>query len=188
MLIPSRKRSTLFEKVPTAIRRRCSRRVEVRRGSSDMKHRLATLESILGSQRQWPTFRLMAGRKASSASSMRKARTLWSFIRNPRLSWSVGRAKRLASFNMTTQPLRLDMKPQVECAETLASHFYTDPAVLVSEKKKVFLRTWQLVGTLGQPCGEVNGVQRTIADPESFFTVDVVGEPVVITRDKSGTL
>lgn len=89
---------------------------------------------------------------------------------------------------MTTPPLHLDMKPQVECAETLASHFYTDPAVLLREKTNIFLRTWQLVGTLSQSCGEVNGVKRTIADPESFFTVDVVGEPVVITRDKSGTL
>ena len=89
---------------------------------------------------------------------------------------------------MTTPPLHLDMKPQVECAETLASHFYTDPAVLLREKTNIFLRTWQLVGTLSQSCGEVNGVKRSIADPESFFTVDVVGEPVVITRDKSGTL
>jgi choline monooxygenase len=89
---------------------------------------------------------------------------------------------------MTTKPLHLDMNPQVECAETLASHFYTDPGMLVREKEKIFRRTWQLVGTLTQACGEVNGAQRTIADPESFFTVDVAGEPVVITRDKSGTL
>ena len=82
----------------------------------------------------------------------------------------------------------LDINAQVECAETLSARFYTDPAVLDLEKERIFRRTWQWVGTLSQRCGEVNGVQRTIADPESFFTAEVVGEPVVIVRDKAGTL
>lgn len=89
---------------------------------------------------------------------------------------------------MTTKPLHLNVNPQVECAETLASRFYTDPSILLLEKGKIFHRTWQLVGTLSQPCGEVNGAKRTIADPGSYFTVEVAGEPVVITRDKPGTL
>jgi choline monooxygenase len=89
---------------------------------------------------------------------------------------------------MTTKPLRLDVNEQIECAQTLASRFYTDPAVLEIEKARIFRRTWQLVGTLGQACGEVNGVKRTIADPESFFTADLVGEPIVVVRDKQGTL
>src|SRR5205823_14657537 len=87
---------------------------------------------------------------------------------------------------MTTKPLHLDMHEQIECAHTLASRFYTDPAILEIEKTRVFQRTWQLVGTLHQPCGEVNGTNRTISDPESFFTVDVVGEPVIVVRDKQG--
>jgi choline monooxygenase len=89
---------------------------------------------------------------------------------------------------MTGNPVRLDVNPQLECAETLASRFYTDPAILELEKAQIFLRTWQLVGTLSQPCGELNGVKRTIADPETYFTADVAGEPVVVVRDKSGTL
>jgi choline monooxygenase len=89
---------------------------------------------------------------------------------------------------MTTKSVHLDMNPQVECAETLASRFYTDPSMLPREKEKIFLHTWQLVGTLSQSCGEVNGVKRTIADPESFFTFDLAGEPIVVTRDKAGTL
>ncbi len=92
---------------------------------------------------------------------------------------------------MTTKPtetLRLDVNEQIECAHTLASRFYTDPAILDIEKARIFRRTWQLVGTLGHDCGEVGGQKRTIADPESFFTADVGGEPVVITRDKQGTL
>jgi choline monooxygenase len=89
---------------------------------------------------------------------------------------------------MTGNPVRLDVNPQLECAETLASRFYTDPAILALEKAHIFLRTWQLVGSLSQPCGEVNGVKRTIADPETYFTADVAGEPVVVVRDKSGIL
>src|SRR5271167_1032338 len=89
---------------------------------------------------------------------------------------------------MTNEPFQLDVNPQLESAETLASRFYTDPAVFTLEKERIFRRTWQLVGALSQPCGEFQGVQRTIAEPETFFTFDVAGEPVVVTRDKSGTL
>jgi choline monooxygenase len=89
---------------------------------------------------------------------------------------------------MQAKPLHLDMREQIESAQTLASRFYTDPAVLDIEKRRIFLRTWQLVGTLQQSCGEVNGSKRTISDPESFFTADVAGEPIVIVRDKQGDL
>ena len=89
---------------------------------------------------------------------------------------------------MTDNPVRVDVNPQLECAETLASRFYTEPSVLALEKEKIFLRTWQLVGTLSQPCGEVNGTKRTIADPESYFTMDLAGEPVVVVRDAAGKL
>src|SRR5216684_8860170 len=89
---------------------------------------------------------------------------------------------------MITKPLRLDMHEQIECAQTLASRFYTDPAILDIEKQRIFRRTWQLVGTLNQSCGEVNGTPRTISDPESFFTTDVAGEPVIVVRDKLGEL
>ena len=92
---------------------------------------------------------------------------------------------------MTTNPTHaagLDVHERIESAETLASRFYTDPSILDLERKRIFLRSWQLVGTLEQGCGEVNGVRRSIADPESFFTADVAGEPIVVTRDKQGTL
>jgi choline monooxygenase len=89
---------------------------------------------------------------------------------------------------MNTKPLQLDVNEQIECAQTLASKFYTDPAILDIEKTRIFLRTWQLVGTLSHACGEVDGVKRTIADPESFFTADVAGEPVIVVRDKQGVL
>ena len=89
---------------------------------------------------------------------------------------------------MTSKPFRLDVNPQLECAETLASRYYTDPAMLSLEKQRIFRRTWQLVGTLSQSCGEAQGAKRTIADPETFFTFDVAGEPIVVTRDRAGAL
>jgi choline monooxygenase len=95
---------------------------------------------------------------------------------------------------MTTKPINLDVYRQIESAQTLASTFYTDPSILEAEKARIFRRTWQLVGTLNTACGESdeagkqNARRRTIADPESFFTVDVMGEPVVIVCDKQGTL
>jgi len=81
-----------------------------------------------------------------------------------------------------------DVHAQIASAFTLASNFYTDPAVLDLEKSRIFRRTWQLVGTLSQPCGSNGSSSQTIADPETFFTADVTGEPVVIVRDKQGTL
>jgi choline monooxygenase len=89
---------------------------------------------------------------------------------------------------MNPKPTPLDVNPQLECAETLASRFYTDPAILALERERIFRRTWQLVGSSDRPCGEVNGKKRTIADPETYFTADVAGEPVVVVRDKTGTL
>jgi choline monooxygenase len=89
---------------------------------------------------------------------------------------------------MTSKPLHLDVNQQIECAHTLASRFYIDPAILEIEKDKIFRRTWQLVGTLDHSCGEINGVKKTISDPETFFTTDVAGEPLLVVRDKTGTL
>ena len=89
---------------------------------------------------------------------------------------------------MQSKPLHLDVHEQIECAHTLASRFYTDPTILEIEKSRIFRRTWQLVGTLSRSCGEENGVKRTIADPESFFTADLAGEPIIVVRDKQGEL
>src|ERR1700741_4370742 len=89
---------------------------------------------------------------------------------------------------MQTKPLNLDVHQQIECAQTLASRFYTDPTILKIEKTRIFRRTWQLVGTLSHSCGEGSGVKRTTADPESYFTADVAGDPIIIVRDKEGTM
>src|ERR1700680_1334490 len=89
---------------------------------------------------------------------------------------------------MANQSLHLDVNEQIECAQTLASRFYIDATILEIERSKIFRRTWQLVGTMQQVCGEVNGIKRTIADPETFFTAELAGEPIVVVRDKQGVL
>ena len=89
---------------------------------------------------------------------------------------------------MLNKPLHVDMNEQIECAQTLASRFYTDPAILGVERERIFRRTWQLVGTLSQSCGEANGQRRTICDPETFFTAEIANEPVLVVRDKQGAL
>ena len=88
---------------------------------------------------------------------------------------------------MTTRPLQPEIHEQIECAFTLASKFYTEPSVLAIERDKIFRRVWQLVGTVHQPCGSTDS-RKTIADPETFFTAEVAGEPVIVVRDKQGVL
>lgn len=46
---------------------------------------------------------------------------------------------------MTTKPIRADVNSRLECAETLASRFYADPAIPALEKERIFRRTRQLV-------------------------------------------
>lgn len=56
-------------------------------------------------------------------------------------------------------------------AETLPARWYTDPRFLELEKNRIFYKTWQ-------PVGRVEQVLR----PGDFFTCEVVGQPLVVTR------
>ncbi len=78
---------------------------------------------------------------------------------------------------MTDTKLNLDVHERVEAAWTLASRFYTDPAILELEKQRVFNRTWQMVGA-----------RDKVANPGDFFTCDVAGEPVVVVRGADAVL
>jgi choline monooxygenase len=62
-------------------------------------------------------------------------------------------------------------------AETLASRWYLDPAALELERDRIFARTWQFAGPLAQ-----------VAKSGDYFTADVAGEPVLVTRDGEGRL
>jgi choline monooxygenase len=94
---------------------------------------------------------------------------------------------------MPDTPIAVDLHEKIECAHTIESKFYNDPAILATEKAKIFRRTWQLAGTLNYACGpgpgdDANAAARTISDPETYFTADIAGEPVVVVRDKLGVL
>lgn len=62
-------------------------------------------------------------------------------------------------------------------AETMPSRWYVDPAILQLEKEKIFWQTWQPVGRADM-----------VARPGDYFTCDVVGERLVITRGVDGRL
>lgn len=62
-------------------------------------------------------------------------------------------------------------------AETMPSRWYLEPAFLEAEKEKIFWKTWQ-------PVGRTDMVARA----GDYFTCEVVGEPLVVTRTLSGEL
>jgi choline monooxygenase len=62
-------------------------------------------------------------------------------------------------------------------AWTLPARWYIEPSFLELEKVKIFWRTWQ-------PVGRVDMVLR----PGDYFTCEVLGEPLVVTRDWQGQL
>src|SRR5215813_10016533 len=71
----------------------------------------------------------------------------------------------------------LTVDPRIERAATLPSAAYNDPAVLELEKRSVFGRSWNLIGRLDQT-----------REPGDFFTATIADEPVIVVRDKSGSL
>jgi choline monooxygenase len=67
--------------------------------------------------------------------------------------------------------------PDIATAETIPASWYTDPAMLERERSAIFRRTWQYAGALDDVTAE-----------GSFAAVDVLGIPIVLTRDTDGTL
>ncbi len=60
---------------------------------------------------------------------------------------------------------------------TLPFDWYTNPDVLRLERERIFRSTWQYAGRADQ-----------VAEPGSFFTCDAAGVPVVVVRDKEGSV
>ncbi len=65
----------------------------------------------------------------------------------------------------------------LEQARTIPSDWYFDPEIYAAECQSVFARTWQQVGRLDQ-----------LAEPGSFFTTELAGEPILVLRDQAGVL
>ena len=66
---------------------------------------------------------------------------------------------------------------RLQFASTIPSEYYVDAEVLRSEIRNVFGRTWQLVGHSAQ-----------VRDVGQYFTAEIGGEPVLITRANDGVV
>ena len=83
---------------------------------------------------------------------------------------------------MTTLDLNDDLNdyvstPDLTRAATLPSRWYTYPEFLQLEKERIFWKTWQWVGSAS-----------LVKRPGDLFTADLLGEPLVITRNQTGEL
>jgi len=65
----------------------------------------------------------------------------------------------------------------LERAHTIPSAWYLDPTIYTAECRTVFVNTWQAAGRLDQ-----------LAEPGSFLTTDIAGEPIAVVRDQEGIL
>lgn len=62
-------------------------------------------------------------------------------------------------------------------ARTIPSLWYLSPEQLARERREVFGRAWLLAGRADQ-----------VSRPGSYFTADLAGEPLLVTRDEAGQL
>ncbi|MEO5881823.1 MAG: aromatic ring-hydroxylating dioxygenase subunit alpha [Caldimonas sp.] len=78
-------------------------------------------------------------------------------------------------------PFAFSVDPDVTRARTLPSEFYLDPAVHAATRERVFARTWQWLGDLGD-----------VAEPGSLSPREMLAghldEPLLLARDASGEL
>ena len=69
------------------------------------------------------------------------------------------------------------VREPLERAWTLPPKAYTDHRVFDAEVEGIFNREWVCVGRTDQ-----------VAEPGDFMSVDLISQPIVITRDRSGDL
>jgi len=71
----------------------------------------------------------------------------------------------------------LHIDADISRAWSIPVEFYADPKVYDLEKQKIFRRRWQMVGHTHQ-----------LARPGDFFTTELLGEPLLLTRGMKGEL
>lgn len=62
-------------------------------------------------------------------------------------------------------------------SRTLPGYLYSDPKVLDEERRRIFFKSWQLVGHVSE-----------VAQAGDYVTADIAGQSVFVIREKSGTL
>jgi choline monooxygenase len=65
----------------------------------------------------------------------------------------------------------------LERAQTIPNSWYSDRDIYTAECRTVFGDSWQAVGRVDQ-----------VAEPGSYFTIDLAGEPLVVVRDEAGVI
>ena len=65
----------------------------------------------------------------------------------------------------------------LERAHTIPNFWYFDPEIYAAECRHVFGGSWLAVGRTDQ-----------VAAPGTFFTIEMVGEPLLVLRDQEGVL
>ena len=73
--------------------------------------------------------------------------------------------------------LRKLIDSDIARASTLPAQFYKDPALAEEEKRRIFLRTWQIMGHI-----------RQVQNPGDYITINFLGEPLLIVRNNKGEL
>jgi choline monooxygenase len=74
----------------------------------------------------------------------------------------------LSDYNFTSDLAR---------AWTIPARWYTDPAFVELECRRIFARTWQAAGQASW-----------VARPGDYFACEIAGEPVLVARDEEGEL
>ena len=83
----------------------------------------------------------------------------------------------LSKLIMTTPPGAFHVEADIARAWTLPSRLYTDATVFAAEKRKIFSRTWQVVGHASQ-----------VENAGDYFTAELAGEPLLLVRGSDGGL
>lgn len=78
---------------------------------------------------------------------------------------------------IVTPVKREQIAPEIARSWTLPASVYLDPAIFEREKKELFAHTWQIVGRCDQ-----------VSKPGDFFTAELLGEPLLITRGQDDSL
>jgi phenylpropionate dioxygenase-like ring-hydroxylating dioxygenase large terminal subunit len=73
--------------------------------------------------------------------------------------------------------MEIKVADDVNDALTLPPALYTDPAVFAQERNAIFRCDWVAVAR-----------SEWLAAPNSYFTCDLVGDPILLTRDAAGML
>jgi phenylpropionate dioxygenase-like ring-hydroxylating dioxygenase large terminal subunit len=76
--------------------------------------------------------------------------------------------------NFQTDPM---LAGQLEQGRTLPAHWYSDPAVFEAEKQRIFHRSWQYVGDIGQ-----------VKEPGDFITATIGDLPILVVHDNEGAI